>query len=630
VNRNHFGINFDEGLPLVSPEDFEQLYVDCFSESKSILVDWLNESYQPLMFGGQIGSGKSTLIYKALEETQLTPHIKLHFDRETVNLDDGDFWGITLAGFINAGLEVGRDLSFCSLPQELGGYPASDWKALATGLCPQEFSIEAFSQKVALRKKVAEFARSGYIEQVVNEIAKRIQESLDRPLFIIAAGLDKFEAASASYVAMKDVVLTLSSYKTLFEVNAVYLFMQNPMFASADRLIITTVSHHSIVEMMNRRLGAYASSQIEQIEILAAWSGGNPRQALRLLTHYLTAKRHGKRNVAESISIAIRNTAGDYFSYLPRPSNDLMRTIQKAGNIASALISLPNDKDTARRALYGNWILISGMGNGVGWPVVVNPLVKEAFCSMETVETSETSALKAYSQAHDMSAHGLGLSRIDEKTGEEKTADQLLGEMLLSGLEMSVHTNITELLNILSAALLSRDRADRTIIAYKDYEFLAAVRAYLFARANTYEFQRCSHYQLEGGNGKQPVEKLEEILSLDTDVISIEFTGIWNEHQLQILDKLRDNFMEHQMLWWIPLDGLKEYLPHWTQLRQLFEVFVLEDELLGSIALEEVEADLAFFEDLVETEPSAESNVVNNMKVVLDYLLKNRGGEQNG
>lgn len=628
MSRNRFGINFDEGLPLVSTEDFEQLYVDCFSESKGGFIDWLNKADHPLMLGGQIGSGKSTLINKAFEETNITPHIILHFDKENVNLDAGDFWGIALAGFINTGLAMGCDMPDCSLPMELGASPANDWQALSTGLCPQRLSIDVFTEKMELRKRVAEFAGTGYIQQVIIEIAKNIQELIDRPLLIFAAGLDKFETSSAAYFAMQDIITALSAYKTLFEVNVVYLFMPNPIFASAERLIISTASHHSIVEMMSMRLGEYASTQIEAIDLLAVWSGGNPRQALRLLTHYWAARRHVDRNIAESIAIAIRYTAGDYFSYAPRPSADLIRTIQKSGSIASALFLLPGDKDTARRALYGNWIFISGWGNDSGWPVEVNPLVKAGFASMETFDTAETKALKAYSQLHNMSPQGLGLSRINDVTGVEKTADQMLWEMLESGVETPVTTNITELLNILSAALLSKDRADRTIIGYKDHTFLASVRAYLFARANTYEFQKCSHYQLSGGDGKQPVNELEGILASDTDIISIEFSGQWIPHQLQTLDKLRDKLLEHEMIWWIPLNELKEYLPHWTQLRQLFEVIILEDEMLGSISVEEVEADLAFFEDLVENEPSAEGNVVDNLKVVLDCLQKIRGGEQ--
>lgn len=626
MNLNRYGVNLDEGLPLVIPEDFEQLYVDCFGDNKKVLVDWIQNGYQPLMLGGQVGSGKSTLINKAFAETKSMPDITLHFDQEMVNLDDGDFWGITLAGFINASLQLSIDLSFCILPEEIGGYEAGDWKKLTQDLCPQEYTLDAFTRKVVLRNKVAELARSGYLERVLKQIGCLLQEALKRPLFIFAAGLDKFEVDSAAQIAVQEIISSLSAYKTLFEVNAVHLFMQYPRLALLDRSFITTVSDDAIVDMMKKRLGGYAKGQQKQLEILAHWAGGNPRQALRLLTHYLAAKRQGSRSTAECIAVAIRNTTGDFFSFAPQPSRELMRVIEKSEKIASALFSLPGDKETARRALYGNWIFVSGVGNGTEWQAGVNPLVKPAYDLSDFVKTPELYLLKAYAEQRGMSAQGLGLSLIDEQTGEEKTGDQLLWETIIFGVESPVHTNIGELLNILSAALLSRERADRTILAYKDGAFLGAVQAYLFAKANTYEYQQCAHYQLEGGDGKQPIADLEAILSSNIDVISIEFTGKWTSHQLQTLDKLRDKLLQHQLLWWIKLDSLKEYLPHWTQLRQLFEVFILEDELLASISVEEVEADLSFFTDLVEAEPSAEANVGSNLKIVLEYLQKIRGG----
>jgi hypothetical protein len=123
-----------------------------------------------------------------------------------------------------------------------------------------------------------------------------------------------------------------------------------------------------------------------------------------------------------------------------------------------------------------------------------------------------------------------------------------------------------------------------------------------------------------GGKDKEPTNTLEEIMDLDTEILSLEFVGKWTEKQLDILDKYRDRFINYQMLWWIPLEDLKGYLPHWVQLRELFEFFIIEDELLGSLSIEDIEADLAFYKDLVETEESAEFSVVKNLKIVLDYL----------
>ena len=176
----------------------------------------------------------------------------------------------------------------------------------------------------------------------------------------------------------------------------------------------------------------------------------------------------------------------------------------------------------------------------------------------------------------------------------------------------------------MSGALLSKDRPDRTIVAFRDPPVLDAARAYLFAKANSYEYQRCSHITIKGEKGIQPLQKLEKFLSEDTGIFSIEFSGKWEKEHLETLDRQRDRFIDMQMIWWIPFRDLKDYLPHWIQLRQLFEIFVLEDELLGSISIEEVEADLSFFNDLVENETGSEASVVHNLKIVLEYLKKNK------
>lgn len=629
MKRNRFGINLDEGIPLSTPVDFELLHVNCFSEIARKLLSWIEGDDKSLLLGGQIGSGKSTLIEKAILEASMKPDIVLHFDREVLNLDAGDFWGITLAEFIKEALNRGVDLSFCKLPQELGGYQPDQWDMLYSGLRPNEFSMNSFATKIVLRKKIAE--NTVYIGEVIGEIGRRLKSTLGRAVFIYASGLDKFDPASSAFFAAREVVSALSGFKTLYEVNAVHLFSRpGSTFNLAERLFIPVAKPEAVVEMLSKRMGIYAKSIPEEIEVLAKWSGGNPRQAIRLLTHFDTARKNRKWINAECIAVAIHETTRDFFAFSPKPSNDLIRTIQRSGKIESSLFYLPIDRDTARLALYGNWIFIDGMGEDVSLAAKINPLVKAAFDKSVIPEEPEVKLLKEYAAKADISAIGLSIHRVDESMCQEKSGEQLLWDVITSGVERPIHTNLDEIFDVLRAALLSKDRADRVIIAYKDSNVTKAARAYLFAKANTYEYQRYLHFNFEGGAGKQPLEKLEEILSKDTDIISLEFSGEWEKSQLEALDKQRDRFMEHQMLWWIPYVELNKYLPHWVQLRQLFEVFILEDELLGSISTEEVEADLAFFEELVENEESAQANVVTNLKSVLEYLKRVREGENHG
>jgi len=642
MKRNRFGINLDEGIPLENKVDYEHLYVDCFSETSESLHSWIEEGNAPLLLGGQIGSGKSTLINKVLQESAHKPDIILRFDRESLNLDMGDFWGIVLAGFIDAALRQKVNLSFSILPQELGGelegYKPDDWKALLEGLSPtpKTFSLKTFKTKVALRKRIAEViaeVREDYIAQVIAEIGRCLQAATARPLFIFSSGIDKFNVSSAAYFSMQEIISTLMKFKTLFEVNVGHFFPKaGTSLFGADRLLLPTMKYEAVAEMLLKRMGVYAQPIRHEIDILAQWSGGNPRQAIRLLSHFEAARKgrskdRKKRNMAENLYFAIHETTSDFFAYSPKPLAALMKTICKSARIEASLFTQPGDKDTAQLAIYGNWILINGKGDGTSWPVSVNPLIKAVFEAPSDLEETKAKLLAEYAakfNISDISATGLGMNRIDEKTGEGKSGERLLREYLASAAEKPIPLNLAESLDILGGALLSKDRADRVIIAYKDHGVTEAARAYLFAKANSYEYQRCMHFLIEGGANRQPLQKLEEFLSEGADIISLEFSGKWEETQLAALDKQRDRFIEHQMLWWIPLADLKNYLPHWIQLRQLFEIIVLEDELLESITSEEVEADLAFFEDLSSGEQSAEANVVNNLKIVLDYLKQVR------
>ena len=219
--------------------------------------------------------------------------------------------------------------------------------------------------------------------------------------------------------------------------------------------------------------------------------------------------------------------------------------------------------------------------------------------------------LKHYADAQDQSVEGLAIP--------ECWNDGLLQ------LEHPIELNLTEILDTLTAALLSKDRADRVIIAYRDETLVAPARDYLFAKANTYEYQSCKHYSLTGGEGATPLEQLDEILTHRVDIFSLDFGDKWKKEQLVALDSQRDSLLCYQMIWWIPEQVLNKYLAHWTQLRQLFEIYTLDDELLGSLSPEDIETDIEFFSDLVEEAESAPAGMVKNLQSVLEYLEENRG-----
>ena len=91
-------------------------------------------------------------------------------------------------------------------------------------------------------------------------------------------------------------------------------------------------------------------------------------------------------------------------------------------------------------------------------------------------------------------------------------------------------------------------------------------------------------------------------------------------NSLDELNLRRDSFLDRQLIWWIPKDNLNSYLGRWTQLRQLFQVYVLEEDLAKSLSIEEIASDLEFMEELAESEGTASFSYVENLKLVLDYL----------
>jgi hypothetical protein len=629
IKMNRFGINLDEGLALTE-ETLGKFYVSCFEDDSQKIIDWLKDATieTPLLFGGQIGSGKSTLITKVFSDKSLKPDITLKFDKEGLNLDEGDFLSIILAGFIKKSIKLSLDLSFSELPAEVFKFSVDDWQGIVNILYPEKFSLQSFENKISARKKIAKHTE--YIIEIISEIGDVLKRNVKSPLVVFTSGIDKYDTKRAAFRSLFRSIEILSNYKTMFEVNAVHLFMADitsPFSSNSEKVFIQTVSDKEIIEILQKRMGVYAEPIKKELELISKWSGGNPRQAIRLLTHYQSARKNKALDKTGRLANAIKRTTDDLFAYSSKPSSDLFKTIQREKKIEPSLLNLPGDKETALESLYGNWIFITqGSVNGT-WPAIVNPLAKLFFKNEKSIMIEpEQKLLSQYAEINEMSSAGLGFNMLEDDRSQ-KSADKILQEFLSIGIEEPLSLKLTEILDVINAALLSNDRRDRIIVGFKDKEILNATRAYLFAKANSYEYQRFEHRLLLGGKDKEPINIIEEILALDTDILSLEFAGKWTKQQLDILDKYRDRFIDYQMLWWIPLEDLKVYLPHWVQLRELFEFFILEDELLGSLSIEDIEADLAFYKDLVESEESAEFLMVENLKIVLEYLKENRRGK---
>jgi hypothetical protein len=623
IKRRSFGINLDEGVPLQSSWEFENLYVPCHPEAYTTLVSWLKCGEEPLLVGGQIGCGKSTLIEKAFLETNIQPDITLHFDQEGNNLSLGEFLRIIVSGFCNHALKTGIDLATYSFPKDFAKSPQNNWKKFLEKLSSQYVSLNSYRKTLEICNSLA--GQVGYVLEIVEQIALSTQKKIQRPLLVFASGIDKYETKGAPYFQLKSAIAPLYSCKTLFEINAVHFFRGPTRFNLCDKTFLCGTTKNSITTILSKRMGAYAEPIREELALLNDLSGGNPRQALRLLQHFDIARRNRKNSILDALSLAVRSTTRDFFAYGKKPEAEIMTFIKKNNRISGGILSSPVDQTTALSALYGNWFFITDYLSGDSWPCIINPLVKKAFTWKISPEEPEIKNLRRYAEEHGMSPEGLDLYLVPDEKANERGEELLFKVAFHPETEKPLDSNLVEILDAISAALLTKDRSDRVIIAYKDENVLEAARSYLFAKANSYEYQRCSHSVIEGGKGKSPLPNIFDALQKKTDIYSMQFQGKWEQEQLLSLDKLRDKLLQYQMLWWIEYDELLRYLQHWTQLRQLFEIFVLEDDLLGSLTTEEINGDLAFFNELVKDKESSEAIVVSNLKIVLEYLKDSKG-----
>lgn len=623
MKRNRFGINLDEGISLQTEWEFENLYVSCHDDTYRELIIWLKEQSEPLQFGGQIGSGKSSVILKSFKDSDVKPDIIFHFDQEGLNLSSGDFLRIILTGFCEFALNNDVDLSSYTLPEEMADLSRDDWEGFLGKLSPDDFSLDAYKKKSEISRQLADNAE--YYKKVIKSIGDTIQKTIDHPLFIFASGIDKYDTECAAYFSLQSIIATLLPYKTLFEVNAVHLFHTSKELSPIEKLFLPSMTVEKTEEIINRRMGVYAGAVKNELAVLSKWSAGNPRQAIRLLTYFETARKNRTNSFLDCILFAVRSTTRDFFAFSSKPSLEIMRYVKQNEKIEATEFILPGDKDTARRALYGNWFFITGTAQDSRWPAKINPLVRGVFDVKTKPEEPEVKALRIYAEQSGVSSTGLSFL-ITSDNGEKESGEKL-EDFLSRNIEHPLSSNLSEVLDTMAAALLSKNRLDRVIIVFKDSSVVEAARAYLFAKANSYEYQRCSHVLIAGGENRSPLQDFLEHLQEDTDIYSLQFGDSWTKDQLQSFDKLRDHLTQYQMIWWIEHDKLTQYLQEWTQLRQLFEVFILDDELLGSLSIEELEGDLEFFKNLVDDKNGSEANVVRNLKVVLEYLQAVKGGE---
>jgi len=607
MDRNKFGINVDEGVALSSEQEFQLLYIEPDFDAKNILQNWLSNGDKPALLGGQIGCGKTTLIDYSFYQSQIKPDLTFYFDKESLNLSPIDSWSIIFSELFRY-IAKHQLIHLIEVPADIKiilGNESQEWLDSISKIRLEFFSSQSIIKNKIFNQQLEEIQR--FLPKLFEKLVHCIEHHKGSKIFIFASGVDKFEPDTTAYFSLSEILQSLSKYKTLFEVNAVHLFWNDPWMQNTQRIFIPASKDGWVEQMLEKRLGAYADNYKQEIPLIAKFSGGIPRQALRLLDSFLAEKKNTKAN---AFLQAIEKVNCDFFAFAQRPENALLRSIQKSRLLETSYISLPGDNETARRAIFGNWVILHSQQHESKWNTVLNPIIKDSLSQILS-ESPEALLLKKYAEQKGISETGLdiNISRLNWQ------------EELITHIEAPLELNITEILGILSSALLSKQRADRVIIAYENKQTADIVRAYLEAKSNSYEYQVWLHSPISYKDNNSILHQLiEHISKQNIDIFSFEFNDEFPIDQLQELNLRRDYFADKQMIWWIQKDQLSNYLSKWTQLRQLFQVFILEEDLLRSLSIEEIDNDLAFMRELADEENTSEYSYVKNLESVLEYL----------
>ena len=611
---HQFGINIDAGIALSTPAEFDHLYIQPDTVVVKKILAWLSQGEKAVLLGGQIGCGKTTLIAHAFYQSKVEPDLTFYFDKARLNLSLIDSWSIVFAEIFRY-LAVQKLTHLEEIPAEFRpilGESAEQWLASIALIRLEVFSSAAMASNTAFDRVLADLL--DFLPNLYQALMFKMAEHRASPLLCYAAGIDKFEPGTAAYFSLGQVLAPLAKHKTLFEVNAVHLFWHDTWAQNVEKFFIPAATDDWMAQMLAQRLGTYAVGYVQEVALIARFSGGISRQALRILDYFLRTKKHEKSN-KKAFILAVQNVNRDFFSYGNRPESALLRAIDQTESLETSMISLPGDNATALRAIFGNWVYLYAQLHDSRWEARLNPVIKNSF-SPHWQDAPEMALLKKYAQKQGMSDQGLSIDR--DMPGWENG--------LLEHIETTIELNVIEILDVISSALFSKHRNDRIVIAYENQAIADIVKTYLAAKSNSYEYQIWQHTPL---CYQQDCPLLQQIVALTNnhkvDIISIQFEGDFPDEEIKTLNLKRDALLTKQMIWWIPKDKLNHYFSNWVQLRQLFQLYVLDEDIQRSLSIEDIEADLAFMQELADEENAAFA-YVKNLKGVLAYLKATKHG----
>ena len=624
MKRREYGVNLDDGVALSTDEEFRLLYVPCNPDETACLQGWFaGDTQESLLLGGQIGSGKTTFLKGVSRSFIDAQIITVRFDTDPIEPLEGGYCMLLFGHILQVCLEAGVEIDGCGIA--LSDFPSIDvdsWHVFADKTTSWPSSLQEaglLRDACTVMSKNAELVR-----KACGRLLDRLRDITSREPTIIAEGIDKFNPGTPEYFSLKDTLTFLAKRKTLFEVNAVHLFQEQDFRLGIRRLFIGGIGEEMLVQMLQKRLGSYAPVYQNAFSLIVDCSGGNARQALRLLNAYYFRRTQRQNDHTAAIALACHQVGKDLLNVpYGRFPTDIFDVVKRDGYMEGALFTDRESAPGVNDAVYHNWLFVQDepdTATPTQWPAIINPLIDVAIeWEADAPRTPEEEAVRKWARDHDISPVGLNLP-VDDNG--EPAWDKFWEEIESSSEKETL--NILGVLEEIGAGLFGIERQDRIIITYQKRKNLEAVRDFLVGEANTYSHFPCEEIILEGGKGREPViELLVRLTDRDPNrIYSVELTGKWTDIQLRDLEHRRDILDNLQMLWWIQQDDLKRYLRFWPQLRQFFRIYRLEDELWRGITMEEIQADIDFIKEMSE---ESDPEGVRRLSAVLSYLKESGG-----
>jgi len=596
MKRRPHGMNLDDGVELLSAEDFDRLYVAARPEEDRRILEWLDDPEAGAMIlAGQIGMGKTTFLNKILRNKSNYPMVRVEFDKTPQDETQGAFLSILFGSLLKEALDLGGSFDGIGITLPDFGLSGSDgWEVLRDLLLVAPTSIAKAHQVYTAYEVFNQNVRQ--VQRACVELIDLIKRKIGALPPIIAEGVDKFAISHAGYLGLAEVLDFLREYKTLYEANAIHLFDAGRRWVTSDKLFIGPLTDETIVNMYERRLGSYAPLYRDTFYLLAQYAGGNARQALRLLNSYYFQRIQRSNDRTAALAMATHRVMKDLLQlgFTKFPANTLA-VFKRDGYVEGSLLSEDIEhRQEARDILYRNWAFLRSdpVPGTTRWPLFINPLVNEAIAwEKGTPEPPELTAVRQWAKNHHISPMGLSMPEDDEGRPRWKQ----IWEQLMSSESSEDELNIVRLLEEIASSLFSVNRQDRIMVSYRNPQNLNIALDYLIGKASAYGPFLCHEIRLIGGGGNNPVATLlAEVKEKDEATIyGVFMEGEWTSDQLGALEYLRDRFIDVQMLWFVEHNALLRYLPHWPQFRQLLRFYVLEDDFLSTLTKEEIIEDLS-------------------------------------